>query len=95
MREVCADGLRRYLPYSAVLEKPPERSLRRLLKRVDPENMDCAWQLIYDRMKMLGRLDDLEKIQKEKDWSYSRDGGFRKIVREDMLLEATETHSKE
>ena len=55
---------------------------------VDPENIDCAWQLIYDRMKMLGRLDDLEKNQPVKDWSSSRDGGPRKIVREDMLLES-------
>ena len=53
---------------------------------VDPENIDCAWQLIYDRMKTLGRLDDLAKNQPVKDWSSSRDGGPRKIVREDMKL---------
>lgn len=53
---------------------------------VDPENIDCAWQLIYDRMKTLGRLDDLIKNQPVKDWSPGRDGGPRKIVREDMKL---------
>ncbi len=53
---------------------------------IDPENLDCAWQLIYDRMERLGRLEDLEKIQPIKDWSSARDGGPRKIVREDIRL---------
>ena len=53
---------------------------------VDPENIDCAWQLIYDRMKLLGCLENLEENQLIKDWSTGRDGGPRKIVREDMLL---------
>ena len=53
---------------------------------VDPENMDCAWQLIYDRMKELGRLDELERNQPVKNWSHNRDGGPRKAVREDMRL---------
>ena len=53
---------------------------------VDPENVECAWQLIYDRMEALGRLDDLEENQPVKDWSTGRDGGPRKIIREDMTL---------
>ncbi|MBT4483886.1 MAG: hypothetical protein HOC71_09440, partial [Candidatus Latescibacteria bacterium] len=53
---------------------------------IDPENLDCAWQLIYDRMERLGQLENLEKIQPIKDWSSSRDGGPRKIVREDIIL---------
>ena len=53
---------------------------------VDPENVDCAWQLIYDRMEKLGRVDDLIENQPMKDWSTHRDGGPRKIVREDMKL---------
>jgi ferredoxin len=53
---------------------------------VDPENIECAWQLIYDRMKLLGRLDWLEKNEPIKDWSTGRDGGPGKIVREDMTL---------
>ncbi len=48
--------------------------------------IDCAWQLIYDRMKALGKLDDLAKVFPIKDWSTSRDGGPRKVVREDMKL---------
>lgn len=53
---------------------------------VDPGNLDCAWQLIYDRMQALGRLDELVRNQPIKDWSSARDGGPRKIVREDMKL---------
>jgi ferredoxin len=48
--------------------------------------IDCAWQLIYDRMKALGKLDELAKVFPVKDWSTSRDGGPRKVVREDMKL---------
>jgi ferredoxin len=50
------------------------------------EELDCAWQLIYDRMKALGRLDELESIQPPKDWSKSREGGPRKVIREDLRL---------
>ncbi len=53
---------------------------------VDPDNLDCAWQLIYDRMKALNILDKLEENQPVKDWSTGRDGGPGKIVREDMVL---------
>ena len=50
------------------------------------EGIDCAWQLIYDRMEKLGRLDELEENQPIKDWSSSRDGGPMKFEREDMRL---------
>ena len=53
---------------------------------VDPESIPCGWQLIYDRMKLLGTLDTLEEIQPMKDWSKGRDGGPGKITREDMKL---------
>ena len=52
---------------------------------VDPENIECGWQLIYDRMKALGLLHKLEENEPVKDWSTSRDGGPRKIIREDMV----------
>ena len=52
---------------------------------VNPEVL-CGWQLIYDRLKELGRLDLLEVIIPINDWSTSRDGGPRKIVREDLKL---------
>jgi ferredoxin len=54
---------------------------------VNPD-LDCAWQLIYDRLKALGQLDLLLEITPPKDWSTSRDGGPRKIIREDLRLPA-------
>jgi ferredoxin len=46
----------------------------------------CAWQLIYDRMSALGKLDMLLEPTPMKEWKTSRDGGARKIVREDLRL---------
>ena len=48
--------------------------------------IDCGWHLIYDRLKALNRLECLEEIMPVKDWSTSRDGGPRKMIREDMCL---------
>ncbi len=48
------------------------------------KELDCAWQLIIDRLKELGRLEDYEKLIPIKDWSTERAGGPRKIVREDL-----------
>jgi len=45
---------------------------------VDP-NLPCGWQLIYDRMKQLGRLDELAAIKPYKDWSKSLSGGARRM----------------
>lgn len=49
---------------------------------VDGE-IPCAWQLIYERMEKLGRLDKLEEITPPKDWSKGRDGGPGKVTRQD------------
>ena len=46
----------------------------------------CAWQLIYDRMKQLGKLELLLQVEPPKDWSKSRDGGPRRVVREDVRI---------
>ena len=48
------------------------------------KEIECAWQLIYERMERLGRLEDLETVIPPKDWSTGRDGGPGKVVREDM-----------
>ncbi|MGD8966037.1 MAG: methylenetetrahydrofolate reductase C-terminal domain-containing protein [Anaerolineae bacterium] len=53
-------------------------------------DIPCAWQLIWDRAIALGQVERLMKIQAPKDWSQSRDGGPRKIVREDLRLEEGE-----
>ena len=50
------------------------------------ENKDCAWVLIYERMKELVKLEDLEEILDAKDWSKGKDGGVGELVREDMKL---------
>jgi len=48
---------------------------------------DCAWQLIYDRLKGLGQLYKLEEIIPAKRWGVeSRDSGPRRIVREDLKV---------
>ncbi|MFO8037317.1 MAG: methylenetetrahydrofolate reductase C-terminal domain-containing protein [Anaerolineales bacterium] len=59
---------------------------------IDPDT-DCAWQLIYDRLERLGKLELLMKIQPPKNWSTSRDGGPRKIIREDLRLIEEESAS--
>lgn len=48
--------------------------------------LDCAWQLIVDRLRALDRLDEYETLAPIKDWSTERAGGPRRIVREDLLL---------
>jgi ferredoxin len=52
---------------------------------IDPD-VPCAWQLIWERAVELGREEWLLEIQPPKDWSSSRDGGPRKIVRQDLML---------
>ena len=52
---------------------------------VNPE-LECAWQLIYDRARALGVLDRLEVIAEPQDWSTGLDGGPRKVIREDQRI---------
>jgi ferredoxin len=48
---------------------------------------DCAWQLIYDRLKALGQLHKLEEVIPPRRWGVeSRDSGPRRIVREDLKI---------
>jgi ferredoxin len=53
---------------------------------IDPE-VPCAWQLIYDRLKAQRRLDAMVEIIPVKDWSTSRDGGPRRLLRDDLRTE--------
>jgi len=48
------------------------------------KDVDCAWQLIIDRLKELGELELLEEVFPVKDWSAGWHGGPQKIVREDL-----------
>ena len=49
--------------------------------------IDCAWQLIYDRLKAQDKLEFMEIVLPAKDWSPGRHGGPRKMVREDLLID--------
>jgi hypothetical protein len=48
------------------------------------KEIDCAWQLVVDRLEAIGKLDDFVKVVPLKDWSTSRDGGPRKLFHEDL-----------
>lgn len=51
---------------------------------INPE-IACGWQLIIDRLTELGELDRCSReIIPAKDWRTSRDGGPRRVVREDL-----------
>jgi len=43
----------------------------------------CGWHLIFERLKKLGRLESFRYPSVDKDWSLSRDGGPREIIKED------------
>ena len=46
----------------------------------------CAWQLIYKRLKEIGQLDRLKEIKPPKNRSLGQDDGYRTIVREDHRI---------
>ncbi len=48
------------------------------------EDTDCVWNLIVDRAEARGELESLAKIRKAKNWSNSRYGGPKRIVREEL-----------
>jgi ferredoxin len=50
---------------------------------VDPD-IDCGWQLIYDRAKRIGQIDRLIEIEEPKNWRTSRDGGPRTLIKEEL-----------
>ena len=56
-------------------------------------DLDCAWHLIVDRLREQDRLELLMEIQPPKDWSASRDGGPRTIVRQDLRMVDTDPES--
>ncbi|MBU4199063.1 MAG: methylenetetrahydrofolate reductase C-terminal domain-containing protein [Verrucomicrobia bacterium] len=52
---------------------------------VDPERIECGWQLIYDRLKALGKLETLLAAAPPRDWSKTHSGGPRRLSREDVV----------
>jgi len=49
-------------------------------------DLECGWQLIYDRARTLGVLDRFDQIVPPHDWSKGLDGGPRRVVREDQCI---------
>jgi ferredoxin len=49
-------------------------------------DLPCAWQLIYLRLKSIGQLDKLKRIEPPKEWNSSLAGGPRVIIREDHRI---------
>ena len=56
---------------------------------VSPE-MDCAWHLIYKRLKEKGKLDELRNIRSPKDWRGDRGAGVRRLSLKEMIEEESE-----
>ncbi len=50
------------------------------------KDIDCVWQLIYDRLKKLDKLDNLIAVRKVKDWRTSTNAGQRKVKFEEAML---------
>jgi ferredoxin len=48
------------------------------------KEIDCAWQLIVNRLNALGQMDKYETLAPIKDWSADRAGGPRKQIREEI-----------
>jgi hypothetical protein len=48
------------------------------------EDVDCAWALIWERLKELGQEDRFVEITPAKDWRPGGGAGPRKIIREDL-----------
>jgi ferredoxin len=44
----------------------------------------CGWKLIYDRLKELGRVEELRKIRPPRNWKKDRSGGLRRLSHEEL-----------
>ena len=49
------------------------------------KEMDCGWLLIYNRLKELGRLDELRKARPPRDHRKDRGRGVRRLIHQEML----------
>lgn len=70
----------------SLLNGPCGGSQRGICEVYAERETPCVWDQIYHRLEALGRLDSLMEIRQPKNWHTSRDGGQRKIVREDLRL---------
>ena len=54
------------------------------------DDIDCAWYLIYERLKELGRLEELKVMRDPVDWSKTSSGVQRRLVHEELVEEPHE-----
>ena len=74
------------MPHCTLCQTRVERPLRRINQgscEINKE-IDCAWQLILNRLNALGQMDRYETLAPLKDWSKDRAGGPRKQIREEI-----------
>jgi ferredoxin len=50
------------------------------------KDISCVWQVIYDRLVKLDKLDNLTVVREPKDWRTSTSAGQRKIKFEEAML---------
>jgi len=50
------------------------------------KDVDCVWQMIYDRMGRLKRQEELTTPAPIRDWSVAGHGGPRKQTRDDLIV---------
>lgn len=48
------------------------------------EDVDCIWNLIVERADARGQLESLANVKQTKNWSNSRHGGPKRVIREDL-----------
>jgi ferredoxin len=58
------------------------------------DEIDCAWYLIFERMKKLGTLEKLYEIQPPKDWSTATYGGPRRVTIQHIVEMETKADDK-
>jgi len=49
------------------------------------KDMDCGWLLIYNRLKTLGRLEELKKLRAPRDWRKDRGAGVRRLTHQELV----------
>lgn len=70
----------------SLMNGPCGGSQRGICEVYSERETPCVWDQIYQRLKALNQLDKLMEVRAPKNWHSSRDGGQRKIVREDLRL---------
>ena len=49
------------------------------------KDVDCVWDMIVNKMTEQGRLSELLEFRPPKSWTTARDGGPRKMIREELV----------